>query len=67
MVRLVGDALAIAGVIKDDSQIVRILAIKTWEPHSGNGHTLLTLAEAPPYEIGQSLTHGIEIVADPQT
>lgn len=50
MVRLVGDALAIAGVIKDDSQIVRILAIKAWEPHSGNGYTTLALAEAPPYE-----------------
>lgn len=50
MVRLVCDALAIAGVIKDDSQIVRILAVKAWEPHSGNGRTTLALEEAPAYE-----------------
>ena len=49
LIRLVGDALAIAGVIKDDAQIVHIVATKTWEPHCGNGHTVLNLTEAPLY------------------
>lgn len=43
MIRLVGDALTIAGVIKDDAQIVRILAVKQWEPGTGNGHTTVIL------------------------
>ena len=43
MIRLVGDALTIAGVIKDDAQIVRILAVKKWEPGTGNGHTTVIL------------------------
>ena len=43
MIRLVGDALTIAGVIKDDAQIVRVLAVKQWEPGAGNGHTTVIL------------------------
>ena len=43
MIRLVGDALTIAGVIKDDAQIVRILAVKKWESGTGNGHTTVIL------------------------
>ena len=39
MVRLVGDALVIAGVLKDDAQIVRIMAWKLWHEGRGNGTT----------------------------
>lgn len=45
LVRLVGDALTIAGIIRDDAQLVRIVAVKQWEPDMGNGHTTLVLTE----------------------
>lgn len=39
MIRLVGDALVIAGVLKDDAQIVRIMSWKLWHEGRGNGST----------------------------
>ena len=48
LVRLVGDALAIAGVLKDDAQITKLRARKSWVVQRGS--TKITIFVIPPIE-----------------